>query len=147
MRGYFGVGIYSPKTIENLGTLWRSAYQFGASFIFTINDRYNKQASDTCKSYRHIPLFQFENWETFKKTRLYDCPLVGVEFTEKSIDLRNYCHPERAIYILGAEDGGLPNKVMNKCRDIIQIPANRIQSYNVAVSGSIVMYDRYIKNN
>lgn len=33
---YFAIGIYHPKTEMNMGTLWRSAYQLGASYIFTI---------------------------------------------------------------------------------------------------------------
>ena len=34
--GYFGIGVYRLKTEANHGTLWRSAFQFGADFIFTI---------------------------------------------------------------------------------------------------------------
>jgi tRNA (guanosine-2'-O-)-methyltransferase len=44
MRGYYGIGIENVKTAENVGTLWRSAYILGASFIFTIGKRYKKQA-------------------------------------------------------------------------------------------------------
>ena len=34
---YFGIGIYKPKTQENIGSLWRTAYILGASFIFFID--------------------------------------------------------------------------------------------------------------
>ena len=34
--GFFGIGVYRLKTEANHGTLWRSAFQFGADFIFTI---------------------------------------------------------------------------------------------------------------
>ena len=37
-QGYFGIGIQNGKTPENLGVLWRSAQNFGASFIFTIGN-------------------------------------------------------------------------------------------------------------
>jgi len=30
-RGYFGIGIYLPKTETNLGTLWRSAFNSNVS--------------------------------------------------------------------------------------------------------------------
>ncbi len=36
---YFEIGIFHPKTKENIGTLWRSAYQLGAAGIFTIGKR------------------------------------------------------------------------------------------------------------
>lgn len=34
---YFGIGIQNGKTPENLGVLWCTAQNLGASFIFTIN--------------------------------------------------------------------------------------------------------------
>lgn len=141
---YFGIGVYSGKTEFNIGTLWRSAYQLGASFIFIINRRYKKQHSDTCKTHRHIPLLQFDNFEHFKKS-LYDCPLVCVEFNEKSISLPEFSHPKTCVYLLGAEDHGIPEKIYENY-PCIEIPNIRQPSYNVAVAGSIVMYDRLIKN-
>ena len=33
---YFEIGVYHPKKEVNIGTLWRTAYQLGASVIFTI---------------------------------------------------------------------------------------------------------------
>ena len=39
--GYFGVGIVNGKSEANQGTLWRSAYQLGASFIFTVGARFD----------------------------------------------------------------------------------------------------------
>ena len=35
---YFGIGIQNGKTPENLGVLWRTAQNMGASFIFTIGN-------------------------------------------------------------------------------------------------------------
>jgi len=96
-------GVYQPKTSMNIGTLWRSAYQMGASFIFIIGKRYTKQCSDTHKTYRHIPLFQFKEWKAFENSPLYDCQLVGIEFNENSIPLETFKHPQRAVYILGSE--------------------------------------------
>lgn len=58
-RGYFGIGVYHPKNVINIGTLWRSANCFGADFLFTIGHRYKHQGSDTLKTYRHIPLYLF----------------------------------------------------------------------------------------
>ena len=70
---YFEIGIYKPKTEENVGTLWRSAYQLGASGIFVIGPRYKKQCSDTCKTHRNIPLRQFKNFDTFYEALPYAC--------------------------------------------------------------------------
>ena len=36
--GFFAVGVYNSKSADNVGTLWRSAFQLGAAYIFTIGD-------------------------------------------------------------------------------------------------------------
>lgn len=140
MRGYFEIGIYQGKTSANLGTLWRSAYQLGASGIFTIGKRYKDQASDCLKTHKHIPFREYEDFEHFEGCRPKDCSLIGVEMGGK--DLSTYHHPERAIYLLGAEDFGLPGKIVAKCDKIVSLEHIRVASFNVAVAGSIVMYDR-----
>lgn len=139
-RGYFEIGIFNSKTPHNLGTLWRSAFQLGASGIFTIGHRYSKQASDTVKAWRHIPLRQFANFEEFNAARPHNCPLVGVEMGGRP--LGQFTHPERAIYLLGAEDTGLPAHILSKCQHVISIESLRTESFNVAVAGSLVMYSR-----
>ena len=142
-RGYFGIGIYHAKNESNIGTLWRSANILGADFIFTIGKRYSKQCSDTMATPRHIPLFHYEDWEDFLKHIPMGCPICAVELDERAVMLDEYQHPERCIYLLGAEDHGIPSQVLNRCRDVVQIPGKAC--YNVAVAGSIVMYDRMAK--
>ena len=143
-RGYFGIGVFNGKNDQNIGTLWRSANIMGADFIFTIGKRYRRQCSDTSKTPRHIPLFNYENWEDFKKHIPFDCPVVAIELDEDSIPIKRYVHPERCIYLLGAEDNGIPKKILEQCRDIVQLPGDFCM--NVSVAGSIVMYDRINKN-
>ena len=128
----------------NVGTLWRSAYLFGASFIFTIGKRYPTQASDTPKTERHVPYYEYENWKAFEKTLPRKSNLVFIEQAERSHVLSEAVHPEQAIYILGAEDKGIPEKLMRGCQ-IMEIPYEKNISMNVSVAGSIVMYDRFIK--
>jgi tRNA(Leu) C34 or U34 (ribose-2'-O)-methylase TrmL len=142
-RGYFGIGIYHPKTPINLGTLWRSAHNFNASFMFVIGQRYKKQASDTTKAFKHIPLYNYKTFADFMKSRPYDCPLIAIEQSKNSIPLSGFIHPERATYLLGAEDYGIPPRVLSKTQQVIHI--NTPMCLNVAVAGSIVMFDRQTK--
>jgi tRNA(Leu) C34 or U34 (ribose-2'-O)-methylase TrmL len=143
-RGYYGIGIFRGKTVENVGTLWRSADLFDASFIFTIEGRYKKQSSDTSKAFRHIPLYNHTTFEDFYQQMPYDCLLVGIEIDKNSEDICTFKHPERCIYLLGAEDSGLPKEVIARCHKLVQIPGRF--SHNVAVAGSLVMYDRFLKS-
>ena len=141
-RGYFGIGVYNLKTGMNLGTLWRSAFNFGASFIFTIGRRYKKRASDTIKAIRHIPLYEYPTYEDFYKSIPKNCVLVIVEQTKEAKNLKDFTHPERAVYLLGAEDNGLPERIMEGHSKVF---INTPMCLNVAVAGSIIMYDRSIK--
>lgn len=141
---YFEIGILNSKTPSNIGTLWRSAYQLGASGLFTINHRWggarHLETSDTYKAYCHIPLRHYDDFEAFHDSIPYDCKLVGVEMG--GCDLKTFKHPKRAIYLLGAEDTGLPNEIVDKCDMNISLSSVRSNSYNVAVVGSLVGYHR-----
>ena len=143
MRGYFSIGIENGKTEINIGTLWRSADIFNASYIFTVGKRYKKQSSDTMKTWRHTPLFSYADSNEMYKNIPYDCMLVGIEITDKAEPIKGFKHPERAVYVLGAEDHGLTTETIKRCHRIIQLPGDRCM--NVSVAGSIVMYDRYTK--
>ncbi len=140
-RGFFGIGIVGGKTPSNVGTLWRSAGILGAAFIFTAGARYPKQASDTIKAWRHTPFHELDDPGDAIALIPFGCIPVAVETDGRP--LAGYTHPERAIYFLGAEDTGIPNEVLRRCRDKITIPGDHC--LNVAVAGSIVMYDRIAK--
>ena len=142
-RGYYGIGIYNCKSYANIGTLWRSAAILGADFIFVIGKRYRKQCSDTMNTPRHIPLYHYDDWNDFFKHVPYDCPVIAVELDEHSIPLESYSHRERCIYLLGAEDGGIPKEILNKCKETVQLLGDYCM--NVSTAGSIVMYDRAMK--
>jgi tRNA G18 (ribose-2'-O)-methylase SpoU len=144
VKGYYGIGIFRGKTVENLGTLWRSADLFQASFIFTIGRRYKRQSSDTSLAYRNIPLYNYDTFDVFYLNMPYGCPLVGIEIDDNSEDIQTFAHPKRCIYLLGAEDDGLPGAIISKCHRLIRLPGRF--SFNVAVAGSLVMYDRVIKS-
>ena len=137
---YFEIGIFNPRNSANVGTLWRSAYQLGAAGIFIIGRPYRRQTSDTANAQALIPLRQFAAFEDFLEARPVGAQLVGIEMA--GVPLAGFKHPERAIYLLGAEDSGLPQRILTACNFVVAIESLRSQSYNLAVSGSIVMYHR-----
>lgn len=139
---YFGIGIQNGKTPENLGVLWRSAQNLGASFIFTIGNRYAKQACDTHNAVKSLPYFHYESFEDFFKNLPKGARLVGVELDENATDLETFEHPRRCVYLLGAEDHGLSKKAIEKCHYLVKFRSEK--SLNVSVAGSIVLYDRGI---
>jgi tRNA G18 (ribose-2'-O)-methylase SpoU len=140
MSDFFEIGVINPKTPQNIGTLWRSAYQLGASGIFTVGERYGKQGSDTVKAWSSIPLRRYQDIQQLIDTLPYSTMLIAVEMG--GFKLEDFKHPKRAVYLLGAEDHGLPKSVIQQCHYCISLSSERTQSYNVAVAGSIVMYHR-----
>jgi len=137
---YFGIGILNGKTPENLGVLWRSAQNLGASFIYTIGNRYAKQASDTHDAVKAMPYYHYKDFQDFFEHLPKGTRIVGVEMTEQSLDLESFEHPRRCVYLLGAEDHGLTKEAIAHAHFLVQFPSTL--SLNVAVAGSIVMYDR-----
>ncbi|MCV6630225.1 MAG: RNA methyltransferase [Flavobacteriaceae bacterium] len=137
---YFGIGILHGKTPENLGVLWRTAQNMGASFIYTIGKRYANQACDTHKAVKAIPYFHYEDFADFFKHLPKGAVIVGIEQDQKSVPLETFAHPKRCVYLLGAEDHGLTKEAIEKAHFLVEFQSEK--SLNVAVAGSIVLYDR-----
>lgn len=142
MRGYFGIAAYHPRHEANVGTLWRSARTYQASFIATVGRRYERQASDTCKTPLSTPLHHYADLDDLVEHLPHGCKLVGVELDARSVPLDRFDHPLQALYLLGAEDHGLPERVLARCHSVVQIPTPEPWSLNVAVAGSLVMAAR-----
>lgn len=142
-RGFYGVGIYQTKNEINVGTLWRTANILGAAFIFTVGRRYKAQSSDTMKTPKHVPLYNFKTFDEFKEYLPHDCLITAVEMAPEAPLLADFKHPERSVYLLGAEDRGIPEDVLKRCHRVVRLPGER--SMNVSVAGSIVLHDRYTR--
>lgn len=142
-QGFFGIGIQNGKTPENLGVLWRSAQNMGASYIFTIGNRYAKQACDTHKAVGAMPYFHYDTFEEFYKQLPKSAMLVGVELDDRAVPLETFEHPKRCVYLLGAEDHGMSRLAIEKSHHLVKFDTP--MSLNVSVAGSIVMYDRRMK--
>lgn len=138
-RGYFGIAFFKPKTPGNFGAAIRSAHCFGASFVVLIGHRYRREPEDTTHAGKHMPIFEYSTIDAFLDAAPRLGTLVRVE-VDSSNDIRQYKHPERAIYLLGGEDLTLPSGLPG---DAIRIETPLC--LNMAVAASIVLYDRHAK--
>lgn len=143
MKGFFAIGIEQGKTVENFGTLIRSAKILGATFVFTVGRRFKRQPSDTMSAWRTMPIFEFSTIDDLVSHLPYACLLIGVEIDERAKPIEDFTHPERACYILGSEDNGLSKHAIERCHTLIRLPGER--SINVAAAGTVVLYDRVAK--
>lgn len=142
-KGYFGIGCFGMKTADNYGTLFRTAQVWGADFIYLIGCRFKHQATDTMKSWRHIPTYIYTDFDDFNTHRPHDCQLIAIEISDKATAIKSFVHPKQACYLLGAEDHGLPDHILQTAQSVIYLPGER--SLNVSVAGSIVLFDRINK--
>jgi tRNA(Leu) C34 or U34 (ribose-2'-O)-methylase TrmL len=143
MRGYFGIGVEGLSKPMNAGTLFRSAHAFGASFVFTIGGVWQEREanlSDTSDSAGQVPHYHFSGLGEMQLP--HRCALVGIELLDEAVELPSFRHPRCAAYVLGPERGSLSPELTALCDHIIRIPTSFC--INLAIAGSIVMYDRVI---
>ena len=145
--GYFGIGVVRGKTAGNAGVLWRSAAQLGAAFTFTVGARFEKEddKTDAIAAWRRVPQFAYDDVAQLVTATPRGAALVGIEMGGQALE--TFAHPERCVYVLGAEDEGLPKSVRRACRHVVSLPSIRSASYNVAVAGALVLYDRFMKRS
>src|SRR3954464_12804407 len=123
MKGYFGIGVEGISKAVNVGTLFRTAHAFGASFVFTVRAQYNRREggqADTSDTPRSVPTHHFAGLEDFRLP--LGCRLVGIEITADAIELPSFRHPRQAAYILGSEREGLSADLQSRCDFVVKIP-------------------------
>jgi len=142
-RGYFGIGAEGISKPMNLGALLRTAHAFHASFCFAIGAAFDVKsvlAADTSMALDNMPVQLYPDVASFKLP--LGCRLVGIEITDDAIELPSFTHPPAAAYVLGAERDSLSPELQARCDFIVRVPTGFC--VNLAVAGSIVMYDRMI---
>lgn len=143
MRGYFGIGVERIHKVMNVGSLFRTAHAFGASFVFTVAATYPRRMgarADTSDTPGQLPFYDFPEVDSLILPQ--GCRLVGIELTEDAIELPSFGHPPQAAYVMGPERGSLSPEMTARCDFVVKIPTQFC--VNVGLAGAIVMYDRML---
>lgn len=143
--GFTGIAVWQPKHEVNVGGLWRSGFLYNANFLATVGRRYSYQPSDTPKTTQRIPLFHFEDMDDLLAHTPHGCPVVGIELSDRAVPLSKFQFPPSCLLLCGAEDHGLPPKILDRCHHVVQIESAQPWSMNVSVAGSIAMRERYLQ--
>jgi len=136
-RGYAAIGLFHPKTSENVGSALRACKCYDASMLVIEGRRFKKSCTDTFQAWRHIPVLEVDK---LKNSIPYGCVPVAIELVEGAISIETYNHPERAFYVFGPEDGSISKEVLSWCRDVVYIPTSGCM--NLAATVNVVLYDR-----
>lgn len=117
----------------NVGTLLRSADAFGAGMMLSAGcaDPFGPKALRAAMgSTFRVPLQQFELRDAVALVADGGQPLEDVE-------LKRY-----ATIVVGAEREGLPEDVLAQCAARATIPVQSVESLNVAMAGTLALYER-----
>lgn len=141
MKHKYGIALFQPKDIKNLGTIIRNCFNFDVDFICLIGDRYKRNCEDTLNSTKHIPTFFFTDMEDFIKSYPKEFDLVRCEVDGEKL-LTDFIHPKNCIYIFGGEDRSVP-----PIDNSLSLKIETQSCLNISVSNGIVLYDRQLKIN
>jgi tRNA G18 (ribose-2'-O)-methylase SpoU len=142
----FAIASWNTTKEHNIGSLVRTAHAVAAAEVVLVGDReWNVEAARTAELYTTVT--QVPGLEAFREhLAVGRWNLVAVELDPRAVNLFEAEYPERPCFLLGAEVGGVPEALLAQARLIVQIPQwGLVPSLNVAVAGSIVVYDYLAK--
>jgi tRNA G18 (ribose-2'-O)-methylase SpoU len=142
----FAIASWNTTKEHNIGSLVRTAHAVAAEEVVLVGDReWNVEAARTAELYTTVT--QVADLAAFREhLAVGRWNLVAVELDPRAANLFEAEYPERPCFLLGAEVGGVPEELLAESRLIVQIPQwGLVPSLNVAVAGSIVVYDYLAK--
>jgi tRNA(Leu) C34 or U34 (ribose-2'-O)-methylase TrmL len=139
------IGLVNPKSASNVAVILRAAGCFAVSSIFYTGVRYTyaKAFNEDTKKFRDsIPLHAVDDLLSQVPA---GASIVAIELSEGAVPLPEFTHPENAFYILGPEDGSIPQNIVKASDHVVYIPT--LSSMNLAVTANVVLYDRLAKSD
>ncbi len=127
---------------HNVGSLVRTAHAAAVEEVVLVGEReWNVEAARTSELYTTVT--QLSDVAAFRRYREEKgWNLVAVELDARAVNLFDAEYPERPCFLLGSELGGVPADLLDEASLVVQIPQwGLVPSLNLAVAGSIVLYD------
>lgn len=133
---------------HNLGAVMRTAWLFGAQGILIPDNRAADLSPAVSKvaqgAAEHIPVEKDSSLPS-QLLRLKDMGfwILGLSHKGKQ-SLFKLDVPQKVVWVLGSESGGLRKSVEGACDDLISIPqSNPDASYNVSVAAAVAMAETF----
>jgi len=141
-RGFACVALDSPKFAANVGAVLRASYCYGVAQVNIARCRSKDLdfKNNTSKAHRHIPTFIVDDPLEY---RPHGTQVVAVDLVADAIPLPRFIHPERAMYVFGAEDATLGKRILDRAQHRVMIPT--AVCMNLAATVNVVLYDRMAK--
>ncbi|MHC5077318.1 MAG: TrmH family RNA methyltransferase [Planctomycetota bacterium] len=127
---------------HNVGSLVRTAHAAAIEEVVLVGEReWNVEAARTAELYTTVTqLPDIRAFRNHLESRRWS--LVAVELDRRAVNVFDAEYPDRPCFLLGAELGGVPDELLDESELVVQIPQwGLVPSLNLAVAGSIVLYD------
>lgn len=134
-------GIQDPG---NMGTLIRSAIGFGFNTIISSLDSVDYYHERSIRATQGN-LFYANLIKAPLKERIQALKFLGykvyVTSLKKSKDIKTIIPSEKCVVVLGNEGSGVSQAIIDMADELVRIKTNDIESLNVAMAGTIIMYE------
>lgn len=140
LRHPFRIAISRFKNPFNIGAIIRTAHSFMAQEIILIGDApYYKRASMGMEKYENLTEVPTdEAFVAMAKERGWN--LVCFEKDRAQVSLWDATFPEQCVLVMGNEDSGLGDTILDAAHSIVGIPMFGVNhSYPVSVASGIAM--------
>lgn len=141
-RGFASIGLYKPKTGENVGAVMRAAHCYRVAQVNIEGARNGalRHPTNTPMAHRHTPTFLVDDLLDYIP---FDTQVVVIDLIPGAVPLPTFVHPERAVYLFGPEDGTLGKKHTDRAQHVVYVPTR--DCMNLAATVNVVLYDRLVK--
>jgi TrmH family RNA methyltransferase len=133
----------------NVGTLIRSAVGFGFDTIIASPnsaDFYNeKTIRATQGNLFYANLIRQPLIETLTSLKEKGYKVFTTALGQTATNIKDVSLPEKCVLVLGNEGAGVSKEVMAISDQLVYIQTRDIESLNVAMAGSIIMYEWQVK--
>lgn len=127
----------------NIGTLIRTALAFSIDQVILSNncvDLYNDKLLRSMQGANfHISCIYDDLKTVISTLKKNNVKLIGSAL-ENGQDIKQIKISEKMAFIVGNEGNGMNKDILEECDYVGYIPINTIESLNVAIAGSIMMY-------
>lgn len=152
---------HNIRSTHNVGAIFRTCEGFGVKKIILsgytpyplvkndkrlphIREKITTQIHKTALGAEVLVPFEYvpdiAAW--FDQNEQYEkLPVIALEQTPKSIALPTFRPPQKIALLLGEEVHGIPNELLARCQDSIEIPmSGKKESFNVSVATGVALY-------
>jgi TrmH family RNA methyltransferase len=128
----------------NMGTLIRSSLGFGIDTIVISNDSVDVFNEKVIRASQgaifNVNIVYADLLTVIEKLKAQSVKVIGTSL-ESSVDLKEVGKLEKYAIILGNEANGVKKEILNETDTNVRIKMDsKLESLNVAVAGSIIMY-------